>query len=195
MRTKRFFTVAAALSLGFVVGPQLVRAADVVEEKPAEKAPGKTVEMKENPEFTYWSKFKAGSSTTMSGDMEASGQKMGMEMTVTLVEADKDKGTVTLERSGAMEFNGQKINQPPSKSVVDSKPKANETYKEAGEETLTIAGKELKCKVYEVEQGEGPGKMSARIWVSEEVPGGMVKMTMKGPQGSGELTVKSFDAK
>jgi hypothetical protein len=144
----------------------------------------------ENPRFTHWAKFKTGSSITMTGEVDAGGQKVQTQVKTTLVEVAKD--AVTVETVISMNLGGQEHAQPARKEVIKAAT-AGETMKLVAEEEVTVAGKALKCKVYEFQK---PGqKETTKVWVSDVVPSGAVKMSMNTPQGKVTFTAKEFEAK
>jgi hypothetical protein len=181
MRTRSTLAALATFALGLCLVTPAARAEDKAE------AP------KENPQYTYWAKHKAGSSVTLEGKMDAGGQQATMTMKATLAEIGKD--SVTVEQSVTMNVAGQVMSPPARKEVVSATPKAGETIKEVGTEEVTIAGKALKCKVLEVSSNANGVEATSKIWVNEEIPGGVAKMVVKaGPQ---EITVTttSYESK
>ncbi|HEX8913510.1 MAG TPA: hypothetical protein VF796_14215, partial [Humisphaera sp.] len=137
-----------------------------------------------NPQFAGWSKYAVGSSVTMTGETVAGGQKMASTMKTTLVEKGKD--SVTVEISVSMNVGGQSIAAPATKQVIPAAGAAAGAAgaapaapKEAGEETLTVAGKAIKCKVLVVESDAGGQKATSKVWYSDEIPGGTAKMVAK----------------
>src|SRR5262245_39334811 len=108
-------------------------------------------------------------------------------MTITLVEVGTDK--VVLETSGVtkamgMEFKLPAMKRDSTKTITlpkDSpKPpapgaKPEGTYEE-GTETVKAAGSEFKTKWYKTKTEAGGVKSEGKIWISEDVPGTVVKM-------------------
>ena len=144
----------------------------------------------DNPEFASWNKFKVGATVTLRADMTAAGNKTTNESTHTLKSKSADKIVVTTVNKTFVNIPGQgqreiatpaadreipaklpKITLPPTAPNVP-KPKVT-----TGEETLTVAGKSIKCK-WTQSVVKGPmGTVTAKTWTSSEVPGGTVKMS------------------
>src|SRR5438128_2723342 len=67
-------------------------------------------EAKDNPEYTYWAKYKPGSSTVIVSEMTGNNVKYVTETTNKLVEVHADK--LVLETSSTITVNGQTRNNP-----------------------------------------------------------------------------------
>ena len=140
-----------------------------------------------------WGSFKVGSYETMKATTttEVAGNKTNMstETKMTLISLTADKATV--EAATTVMGNTTKTNmdiplaatQTTTPSPTGSAPSANA---KTGTETLTIAGKSLSCKWTETESEAGGNKTVAKVWMSEEVPGFVVKMvtSTKGTMSS-----------
>jgi hypothetical protein len=85
---------------------------------------------------------------------------MGMEFKSPPAKRDVPK-TITLPKG------------TPKPPAPGAKPEG--TYEE-GTETLKVGGTEIKTKWYKVKNEMGGIKSDARMWISEDVPGMMVKM-------------------
>jgi hypothetical protein len=149
--------------------------------------PAAAQEMIENGEFTSWNKFKKGTSITTKVSSTAGGMASEATMTVTLVDVGADK--LVLETTGVTKAMGMEFKQPavkrdvprtvalpkgaPKPPAPGSKPEG--TYEE-GTETLKVAGTEVKTKWYKVKAEMGGIKSDAKMWVSEDMPGMMVKV-------------------
>src|SRR5687768_11945785 len=97
------------------------------EKKPAE-------EPTQNPRFTHCIKFKTGSTITMTGEVDAGGQKMQVEVKTTLVEVTKE--SVTVERVVKMNIGGRDHSQPAQKEVLKAAP-TGDKMKVVGDEEVT----------------------------------------------------------
>ena len=149
--------------------------------------PGLAQESVENGEFTSWSKFKKGTSITTKMTSTAAGMSSEITMTITLADVAADK--VVLEQAGVTKAMGMEFKMPavkrdvprtvalpkgaPKPPAPGSKPEG--TYEE-GTETLKVGGTEVKAKWYKVKNEMGGVKSDAKMWISEDVPGMMVKM-------------------
>jgi hypothetical protein len=160
-----------------------------------------------------WAQFKPGAwaKTRTLSVTEAGGMKMetSVETKTTLKELSPTEATLEMETSTATTMNGQETKLPPSTSsmkvpltagagtaspaAAPPEPKADTT-----EETVTVAGKPIKCMVTKVTTQAGGSNVTARQWVSNDVPGGLVKSesTMDGQAASKNTTeLIDFDAK
>jgi hypothetical protein len=165
----RFASVLSAALLALAAGPAAAQ------------------EMIENGEFTAWHKFKKGTAVTTRVTSKAGGVSSEATMTVTLVDVADDK--VVLETVGVTKAMGMEFKQPavkrdvpktiaipkgtPKPPAPGSKPEG--TYEE-GTETLKVGGTDVKARWYKVKAEMGGVKSDARMWISEDVPGMMVKM-------------------
>ncbi|MGC4030620.1 MAG: hypothetical protein QM754_02565 [Tepidisphaeraceae bacterium] len=142
---------------------------------------------KPNPEYEAWAKCKPGATVTIKGSTETAGNKMENSVTTKLLEVTPEKAVV--ESTITMEMMGQKMPQPPQKRdvpktfvmpkphAVPGQPEQKAPEPKIGEETITVAGKEYKCKTTEIELNQNGMKVHSKTWTSDQVPGGMVKMT------------------
>ncbi len=139
----------------------------------------------ENPEFTSWSKFKKGTSITLKTTSTAAGVSSEITATTTLVEVGADK--LVLEYSSVTKVNNMEFKADPDKRDVMKTIKLPKVAKkdvkvekqptpEEGTETLKTAGTEVKTKWYKNKAEVAGAKTESKLWLSDEVPGGMVKM-------------------
>lgn len=136
-------------------------------------------EMVDNPAYKSWAKLKPGSTVTMGVNTKMPAMEMKSELIYKLVSVDKDK--VVVEFKAKVDLPGAP-DQPAQKQNIAAKVKKSEaspgkpgegfkgSVKEKGSETIEIAGKKYKCKVYEYD-GEAEGnKTTGKTWSSEEIP-------------------------
>lgn len=144
----------------------------------------------DNPEFASWSKFKKGTSVTLKMSSTAAGMTFETVTTSTLVEVGADK--VVLESMGVTKVNGMEIKTPAAKrdlpktiklpdNVKKPDPKDAKVEKpmgtfEEGTETLKIGGTEIKTKWFKAKAEIAGSKTESKTWMSDEVPGQLVKM-------------------
>jgi len=160
----------------------------------------------DNPTYKAWSKFKPGTSATMKMESDAGGMKSETETTTTLVELNADKAVVETKMS--MNAGGQKMDMPAQKTDVPAKldkpPEAaapntpKPEVKESTEEVEIPGGKKVKAKVTETKSDANGMKTVSKVWMSDEVPGGMVKMetTMDGTvKGTTTMKLTACDIK
>ena len=121
---------------------------------------------KANPQFEYWSSCKTGSWVRNRMNMEAQGQKFEIDSTTTLVEVAADK--VVIETVS-------KNSQSRKTEIRATEPQKGKTIIEKDEE-ITVAGKTLQCRYYEMEsEGADKKKVIVKAWMSKEIPGGIAK--------------------
>jgi hypothetical protein len=139
----------------------------------------------ESPDFKNWAKFKVGTYVTVISTTEAEGKKTEQKMWYTL----KTQGdeSVTVENEIAQPEN-VKFKAPPTSreftKMVDADDKSAASVKagkpsgvnDEGTETLKVGDKEIKCTWYKFRINTTAGPINGQLWVSDDVPGRMVKM-------------------
>jgi len=168
------------------------------------------VRAEDNPAYTQWAKFKPGTSTTITMSSDAGGQTSKTETKSTLAEVTADK--VVVEVAMSMEAAGQKMDMPAQKMDIpkkmdaqpaatpDAKPDPNtpKADTKTSDESCTVPAGTFKCKCVQSTMDVGGNKTVSKVWTSDEVPGGMVKMeaTTDGPMKSvTKSELKAFDKK
>jgi hypothetical protein len=140
-----------------------------------------------NPEFASWSKFKKGTSVTLKMTTVAAGTKSETTVTTTLIETGADK--LVVETTSVANVAGMVIKSPAfkrdvQKTVMVPKGLKKEELQggkppgttQEGTETIKIAGTDVKTKWYKYQSEAGGVKSDSKMWMSEDVPGMMVKM-------------------
>jgi hypothetical protein len=167
-------------------------------------------EMVANPYYKYWSNCKPGSTVTLAEKTSLTGPEKeqvpdgidAKEVTSTLLAVSPDHVTVktsVLEH----EFLGA-IESAPTKKIYPAKVKQAHLRAglhgidpKKGAETLEAAGQKLDCITWAgVEKKEGT-EVVHKLWLSEKVPGGVVKHTRVTKQdgkvvADTTIVVKSF---
>jgi hypothetical protein len=143
----------------------------------------------DSPRYAAWSKCKPGTSATLSADLTMGTAKVHVEMTRTLVSVTPDAATVTVvTKASAMGHD----NPPQSRTEnVPAKEDAS-TVTDAGKADVTAMGKTYSCHVYQttasaagVTGGRGAAPTgTAKMYFSDDVPGGLVKLEATGPTGA-----------
>lgn len=147
-------------------------------------------EKMENPTYASWAKHKVGTAITLksttTSTMFSSETLIGMK----LVEVTGEK--VVIETTGKSKVAGMEVELPPMKQdhlktielpkgakkedLAAGKPAG--TTKE-GTETVKVGGQDVKTKWYEYEVKTKDSAMTAKMWMSDDVPGSLVKMETK----------------
>jgi hypothetical protein len=153
----------------------------------------------DNPEFAMWQKHKKGTSITLKTTSSAEGVDSETTMTTTLLEVGADK--VVVETSVVSKFNGMEFKTPPTKRDVEKTlelpegfkkedfqgPKPKGTYEE-GTETVKVGAGEFKAKWYKYRIEIAGQKTEAKMWISDEVPGTMLKLETTTTGGGSSKT-------
>jgi hypothetical protein len=161
----------------------------------------------DNPEYTSWSKYKPGTTVKMTIVNNAGGQKFEIARTSKLVEVTAEK--CVLEDEGMTKVAGMEVKQPATKrdvpKTLEVDAKSADAIKavkpegttEEGTETLKVSGTEIKTKWYKFKSkaAGGAAATEGQMWMSEEVPGLMVKMTTKTDQSEMKMELVEFTKK
>jgi protein-tyrosine-phosphatase len=149
-----------------------------------------------NPVYDAWKKAGKGASVTTLTKSEAMGTTSESETKTTVVEVTDEKATLEIKMTATVA--GQKMDMPASKIDVPAKvdsatqtttpaadPKATQT-----EEKVTVPAGTFNCKVQVVENEANGMKTKSKIYLSDEVPGGLVKSesTTEGAMASKAVT-------
>jgi hypothetical protein len=144
----------------------------------------------DNPVFKIWSNFNVGSDETLDATVSSGGFQMQFETNYTLAEKADDHVTLTVTTT--MTMMGQTQTHSQSKNVPAKM--SNNQVQQTGSETVQAAGKSWDCKIYTIPDISKPDT-SAKAWVNDGVPGGIVKMEAAGPRGTMSFLLKSYDVK
>jgi len=143
-------------------------------------------EMIDNPQYEHWSQFKPGTYVVTRSKQVAAGQTTETEVKTELKSVSKEK--VVLEMTSVTKMQGQEIAMPPqtfehpakyekpelpegeAEDAETEKPKTKE-----GEEKIEVAGKKMDTKWYEVVSDNEGFKTHSKSWMSEDMPGQVVK--------------------
>jgi hypothetical protein len=141
-------------------------------------APASRADQVNNPHYDVWAKFKAGSNRTWTGTVQAGPLKVHVQMTSTLREVTPDH--VTIETRTTIDFGQGPHAGKPLRETEDARIEAEEV-KNLGQETVQVMGRSFDCTVYQMKDDSVDGKErpwggKAKMWVSPEVPGGVVKI-------------------
>ena len=130
-----------------------------------------------------WGSFKVGSFVTMKSTTEVAGRKMTTEIKTTLNALTADKATVEMETTAMGHTSKTTTDFPITAGAPIAAPTGTastpQAQVETSEETITVAGKSLKCKVTAATSVMSGMKSESKTWMSEEVPGFVVKSVVK----------------
>ncbi len=155
----------------------------------------------DNPTYKSWTKFKAGSSVTLTATNDTGGMKSEALIVYTLKSCDGKEAVVTM--TGNTTVNGAKTEMPASDARHAAKAKKVAAAKDApkpqeGDEEIEVAGKKLKCHWVKTVTETGGYKTTKTVWWSDAIPGGMAKSesTTEGKMKmSSILVVTAFEKK
>lgn len=152
----------------------------------------------DNPAFKSWSKFKPGTQISMKTESEFNKMKSEIVIVTKLVEVGADKCVVeveTITKINGMEFKAPAMKQdvpktfdvPKPKDGKDPKIETPDVKKEEGKETLKIGGVEVKTTWMKYTTKTKDGNHEGQTWLSDDVPGGLVKSVSK----AGDVSTKT----
>ena len=161
-----------------------------------------------NPQYDAWAKHKPGTVVKYAQSTETMGQKHEGEITMTLVSITPEKATVEtkvsmMSQGKLQEMPAQKMDFPAKVNKSEAKetgqPAANiQAEMKQGEEKVEVAGKTYECKWTEVTSAQNGMNIVAKTWLSDAVPGKLVKMeaTTTGAMASStKMTLASMETK
>lgn len=121
-------------------------------------------------EYASWSSFETGASTSYRQEGELSGKKVDARLTYRLIETTAKR--VLLDQTVTWRDGGGGICVLFGRTEIPAWASRVRRPRAAGEEDLKVAGRTVRCRW--VESEEGPG-LRMKEWVSREVPGGLVR--------------------
>jgi hypothetical protein len=160
----------------------------------------------DNPTYKAWAAYKPGTTVKVKTVSDTAGNKSETIMAYKLLELTDAKAVVEMvvtSKVAGMEFSApaSKTDHPKTLKIVGTTPapapdKKPEGVVEEGEETVTMAGKEWKCKWYKTKNKTPVGDMEAKTWICMDLPGSVVKMesSMTG-QAASKTTMELVEIK
>ena len=130
--------------------------------------------------------------------MRAGENANAQKMTQKMVELTDEK--LVIEMTMAMEIEGKSMDMPANrmehlKQMDEYKPadvpEEEKPVVKEGEETLTVGDKKIACKTTETTSKIAGSAYWSKIWMSAEVPGGLVKMEHKSESAGMKVTTSS----
>ena len=104
--------------------------------------------------------------------------KIVTEMTQTLISVDANNAVVEMETKVMGQSNKSRVNIPLKTAATPANAPQGKPMVPTNE-TITVAGKALPCKCYEVASSANGMNTSSKSCTSEAVPGGAVKVVSK----------------
>lgn len=159
-------------------------------------SPAFAAEKVPSPQYASWAKYKPGTTVTLKQTMKTGAMTMEAETHYELKEVTSE--AVTVEMWSTSKAQGMEHGTPkrqsasfPStieKGAIETPPGFDGKIERAGEEKVTVGGKEYGCEVTRLTTSFGGTKSEGKIWASDSVPGRTVKMETK-LTGTTEMTV------
>jgi hypothetical protein len=160
---------------------------------PALAADPKKDEKKDEPTafYTSWSKFKPGTSVTLSGGLTNGKVSEEMTMTLKLVEVKDKDGILVFDIEGSNTHGGktekrlaEKVEVKRTEDLIKTTPpfdpktgKPKDTV-EDGTEKLKVGDTEFECKWYKTQKKSPDGAVTeSKVWVCDSFPGIFLKET------------------
>jgi hypothetical protein len=152
-----------------------------------------------NPLYSAWMKFKPGATATYSGESRTLGIEATIETSIKLVSVASDKVTIEVRRK--VTSGSDTVEELAKTETIQALLPAGITMVADPDEQIEVNGKSYKCKVFRAQQVESAdGKkvdlgLVSRTWLSEEVPGGIVRVDARTEGAIGlstSLTLKSM---
>jgi hypothetical protein len=147
-----------------------------------------------------WASFGVGSWAHLktTSVVNAGGQKIPsvIETKMTLVAKTADKVTIENEViMGGRSISKTKMDLPlkGAAAATAAKPPAGAQFK-TGSETITVAGRALKCITSEGVMDAGGTKTQSKTWISDQVPGGLVKSQSSNAASETKMEMVDFKA-
>jgi hypothetical protein len=148
---------------------------------------------RDNREYEYWASCKPGSWVKTRMELENQGQKTEFEAVTRLLEVTPEK--VSVEMMRRTKSGDTSIDSPPQRVEYKAKdPQKGKTLEERDEE-ISVAGKTLKCRYFEIETDtpDRKGKTLVKAWMTKEIPGGAAKSEVTSPQLKGPVRIIALE--
>jgi len=169
-------------------------------------------EMVVNPMYKHWANFKPGSTVTLAEKTVLSGPDKELvpdgidqkQVTYKLLSVTPEH-VVVQTVVGERDFLGS-IEQAPTKKTFPAKIKKSHLRAglhgvdpKIGKDTIKVLGKEMDCTTFSGTEKKDGGEAEHEIWVSDKVPGGIVKHTRVTKQdgkvvADTTITLKSYES-
>jgi hypothetical protein len=162
--------------------------ADATAQNAAISAPRPKGERTENPLYCRWSRFTPGTTIVFNETIENNATKRLASTRYRLASLSEDKAVVEMQGT-VISTDGTPIKDPitelihvhwfelPPSVSKDSYWKPTGIYEE-GDETLNLAGKAINTHWYKFKGRVEAGETEGRMWISDDIPGGVVKSTL-----------------
>jgi hypothetical protein len=146
-----------------------------------------------SPEYEYWASCKPESWVKTRMEFDNQGKKMEYESVTRLLEASPEK--VVVETLRRLKTGDKTIDSAPQKTEYRAKMPAKGKILVDKDDEISVAGKTLKCRYYEieVENADRTSKTTLKAWMSKEIPGGAAKSEVTSPQFKGPIVITALE--
>lgn len=157
---------------------------------PAPSSPAADLPVADNQDYANWKRFKVGTAVTRKKVVKNSTSSLAETTVVRLAELTDAKAVVemqvTVERPGepatvnpAMRLEYPAAFRVPPGLTAEQMGLPSLKAKKTGEETVKAAGKEYPATVYEWQDATEAGPMPNKAWLSDAIPGRLVRLESK----------------
>jgi hypothetical protein len=160
----------------------------------------------DNAQYTSWARAGMGASLTMRSVtlMGDDPRPVTSTMTYTLTKFTPDQAVV--EMVTETDAAGDKVKNPPQEIIIrrpfyllpgvkkEDLGRPTDVLAK-GEETIELAGKKYKAQWYETRGKTESGLATTRSWMSDEVPGLLLRSVTKVPKVNGTITLEMIELK
>lgn len=144
-----------------------------------------------------WAGFNVGSfvKTKTVTTVKVGGYKVETVTDITQTVVAVKPGQAVVETTATMNGVPRPTRTRSEVSLLAPSPAPSHAAGKSGSESLTLAGKAIRCDWTEVETDMAGNRTTVRTWTSPAVPGGMVKSVSKNTLMDSVLEVVAFEAK
>jgi len=154
----------------------------------------------DNPEFKSWADHGIGTTVTVETIVNVAGQEIKSEETGKLTKKTDSECTLEMTFKLTLPGTGGTQNKTESRTVPSKVEQGTEylpdnfdgSYIVLGNEAVTINGRKYACKIVQIEGTSEGVKAKGKCWVSDQVPGLMVKAEIVGEMNGQKLDTKSI---
>ena len=129
----------------------------------------------DNPRYAPLAALKPGTTLVYSGNSKTMGLDTTVETTLRVQRVSEQ--SVLLEVTRKVTTQGATVDEPAMKQEITARLPATEKITLVGDDNdVYLKGKNYRCKIYEQISRSGDMAMSIRTFMSDEMPGGVVKI-------------------
>ncbi len=153
----------------------------------------------DNPVYDQWAKFPVGTTLTRRMVTDSTKSEGHTETTFVFRITETTADVVVVESTATTRYHGGRVEENPP--VIDRHPrqvalpdgaKKGEWGKPKGgtDDTVTVLGKAYKARKSESKGNTDAGELFQQVWVSDDMPGGLVKAVSRVPKVDETTTIE-----